>query len=441
MKRYSQFPRHLWPLSVHFFRGRLFLGPHDLTDLARRYGTPLYVYDLATLDHAIAAYRRGLRAWPGPSRLVYASKAWLSLPLVQLLRRRNVGLDVVSLGELEIAQRGGAHPQHLHLHGNNKSRALLARALDAGVGQVVVDHFHDLDLLADLRPPRPVSLWLRLNPDVLAPTHAYRQTGHHGAKFGLTWEEAQEAAQRIARTPGLQLTGLHTHIGSQIFQLDAFEEAVTRLADLTQVIHQKGWGRIRYLSPGGGLGVPYHPDDPQVSLVHQVRGLSERAAAVWKASGQEVYPTLVLEPGRSLIARAGMALYTIGAIRQLEDGRRIVAVDGGMSDNPRPALYGARYTAAVVRDPLGEEVGLARVVGPLCETGDFLIEAIALPQVRPGDVLAIPVSGAYHLSMASNYNGTLRPAVVLHARGDVVLMQRRERVADLVRRDLPLPGM
>ena len=393
----SHFPRHLWPLSIHFFQKRLFLGANALTDMVRQWGTPLYIYDAATIDHAISAYRHGLRAWPGPGLVTYASKAWLSLPLAQFLARRGLALDVVSEGELVIGLRGGFDAAMLHLHGNNKSPQLLQRAVAAGVGAIVVDNLHELALL-----------------------------------------EALTAARRIAASPHLRLTGLHVHIGSQIFDLDALSAAIDRLIDLAAAIEKAGLGQIRALSPGGGLGIPYHPDDPAIPLHTLVKQLCAHAADSWQQRHGGPHPALILEPGRSLVARSGIALYTVGAVRHLEDGRRIIAVDGGMSDNPRPALYGARYTAALARDPLGETVGPASIVGPLCESGDFLIEEVLLPEVQPGDVLAIPVSGAYQLSMASNYNGSLRPAVILHTPDGLHLMQRRETIDDLVRRDQPL---
>jgi len=435
--RPTDFPRHLWPLGIHFFRSRLYLGRYDLTDLARQLGTPVYIYDAATIDHAISAYRHGLRAWPGPGLITYASKAWLSTPIARFLARRGLGLDVVSPGELAMGLKGGFDAARLHLHGNNKSPDLLQRGVDAGVGAIVVDNLHELHLLEGMTPPRPVTLWLRLNPDLLAPTHVYRQTGHYGSKFGLTREEALEAARRIAASPHLRLTGLHVHIGSGIFDLAPVLASVESLVDVASAIEEAGWGEIEVISPGGGLGAPYTPDDPAIPLHDLARRLCAGTAAVWRRRHGGPYPTLVLEPGRSLIARSGVALYTVGAIRRLMDGARIIAVDGSMSDNIRPALYGARYTAALAHNPLGDPIGPARIVGPLCESGDFLIEAINMPAAHPQDVLVIPVSGAYHLSMASNYNGVLRPAVWLHHRGDLILMQRRETIDDLMRRDNP----
>ncbi len=432
----SQFPRHLWPLSIHFSRQRLFLGGRDVAELGRELKTPLYIYDAATIDHAIAAYRRGLRAWPGRGLITYASKAWLSLPLARFLARRGLGLDVVSPAELAIGLRGGFDADLLHVHGNNKSFALLQQAIDAGVGAIVVDNLHELGLLERMTPVAPVTLWLRVNPDLLAPTHVYRQTGHHGSKFGMPREEALLAARRIAASPHLRLTGLHVHIGSQIFDLAPIADSVDRLIELAVRIEKAGWGKIKALSPGGGLGFPYHPDDPAIPLHKLTTDLCAHAADSWRRQHGGPYPTLILEPGRSLIARSGVALYTVGAIRRLSDGGRIIAVDGGMNDNIRPALYGARYTASLARAPLGDAVGPARIVGPLCESGDFLIEVVDLPDVKSGDVLAIPVSGAYQLSMANNYNGMLRPAVFLHDHGRLIPMQRRETIDDLMRRDI-----
>jgi len=432
----TQFPRHLWPLGIHFFRKELFWGSHSLQELGSSLETPLYIYDAATIDHAISAYRHGMTAWPGPSLITYAAKAWLSLPLARILARRGLGLDVVSQGEMTIGLRGGFAPEMLHLHGNNKSPALLQQAVAAGVGAIVVDNLHELGLLEAMTPAKPISLWLRLNPDLLAPTHAYRQTGHHGSKFGMTRQEALTAAQRIAASSHLQLTGLHVHIGSQIFDLQPMFAAIDRLIHLAVEIEEEGWGKIEALSPGGGLGVPYHPDDPHPPLLTMVQQLCAYAAASWQKQHGGPHPTLILEPGRSLIARSGVALYTVGAIRHLPDGQRIIAVDGGMSDNLRPALYGARYTAALARAPLAANVGPARIVGPLCESGDLLISEIELPEAHPGDILAVPVSGAYHLSMASNYNGMLRPAVYLHQHDEMLQLQRRETIDDLMRRDI-----
>ena len=436
----SRFPRHLWPITAHLHDGRLHLRGFDLAELAARLGTPLYLYDGATLDHAVAAYRAGLRGWPGPSVISYAAKAWLNRPFARVLARRNLGVDVVSEGELDVALAAGFPASRIHIHGNNKSLALARMAARAGAAAWVVDHGQELDMLARLSEEgeRVPDLWLRFTPALSAPTHPYRQTGHRESKFGMSSEEILLAAERIREHPGLRLTGLHAHIGSQIFALEPFLETCDRLIALAAELRERGHELLRVLSPGGGLGVPYHPDDPRLSLSQSVESIARHCAETWTRMIRAPHPTLLLEPGRSLIARAGVALYTVGSVRRLDDGRRIIAVDGGMADNLRPALYGARYTACAAAAALDPPLGLARIVGPLCESGDFLIDEIELPSLAAGNILAIPMSGAYHLSMAGNYNGALRPAVYWLHRDDLIPFQRRETIADLTARDLPL---
>ncbi|HEY53760.1 MAG TPA: diaminopimelate decarboxylase [Caldilineae bacterium] len=437
----TTFPVHLWPVSAEIRQDQLHLGSHNLADLADRWGTPLYVYDAATFDAAISAYLRGLRAWPGETRLAYAAKAWLNLPFAQILKQRGLDLDIVSVGELGIAQAADFPPGRAHLHGNNKTAELLKAASDWGIGSIVVDNLHELSLLEALTAVdhHVPDLWLRLNPHLLAPTHPYRQTGHAGSKFGLSRDEALEAARRIRQNPHLRLTGLHTHIGSQIFAVEAMLQAIDELVALAVALRAEGGDSIRFLCPGGGLGAPYHPADPTFDLARAVERIAEHGASAWQsANGDAPHPTLVLEPGRSLIARAGVALYRVGAIRHLQNGLRIVAIDGGMADNPRPALYGARYTACLPRSPLSPPIGPARIVGPLCESGDFLIDSVELPELVPGDILAVPVAGAYQLSMASNFNATLRPPVYWLEDDQWRCFQRRQTVADLLRRDVAL---
>ena len=436
----NSFSSHLWPISARIRQGQLYLGSHNLAELADRWGTPLYVYDAATFDAAISAYRRGLRAWPGKKRLAYAAKAWLNLPFAQVLRNRGLDLDVVSEGELGIAQAAGFPSDRAHLHGNNKTAELLKAASDWGIGSIVVDNLHELSLLEELTQVdhHVPDLWLRLNPHLLAPTHPYRQTGHEGSKFGMSRSEAKEAARCIHKTPHLHLTGIHTHIGSQIFDLEPMLQAIEQLISLAAELRTEGVAQIQYICPGGGLGVPYHPDDPNLDLAQAAKRIASYSTDAWTKYNSDAHPTLVLEPGRSLVARAGIALYRVGAIRHQENGLRIVAVDGGMADNPRPALYGARYTASLPRSPLSPSIGPARIVGPLCESGDFLIESTDLPEVHPGDALALPVAGAYQLSMASNFNATLRPPIYWMENEQWHCFQRRQTISDLMQRDVAL---
>ncbi|NOX63402.1 MAG: diaminopimelate decarboxylase [Chloroflexi bacterium] len=439
--RAIRFYRPIWPISAYIHRERLHLRGFDVAGLAARLGTPLYLYDGATFDHAVAAYRAGLRAWPGPSAISYAAKAWFNRPFARVLARRGLHIDAVSEGELGVALAAGFPAGRIHVHGNNKSPTLARMAARAGVAAWVVDHPQELALLARLSDEgeRIPDLWLRFTPALSAPTHPYRQTGHRESKFGMSRDEILLAAEQIHKHPKLRLTGLHAHIGSQIFDLDPMFEACDRLIALFAELRERGHASLRVLSPGGGLGAPYHPDDPRLSLFQNVERIVRHCAATWARMAKAPHPTLLLEPGRSLIARAGLALYTVGAVRMLENGRRIIAVDGGMADNVRPALYRARYTACAAAAALAQPLGPARIVGPLCESGDFLIDKIDLPPLSVGDILAIPMSGAYHLSMASNYNGALRPAVYWLHRDDLIPFQRRETIADLLARDLPLP--
>ncbi len=443
--------------------GHLTLRSHRAADLVAQFGTPLYVYDVGTIRSQIAAYRRALAAYPGPAHLTYASKAFLCPALAQLMTQEGVGLDVASAGEIFIARRGGADPAHMHLHGNNKSRFDLSRALQAGVGRIVVDHTAELEQLAQIATGRqqPVHLWLRITPDVAVETHhRYTVTGTADSKFGFSIEAAKAIAGRLlgrgatgqslqsgseqpqgaaptGRSQGvsLQLTGLHLHLGSHFHDVGPVAGAIERLLDLAVHLREKYRWELKELCPGGGWGVPYHPDDPPMPVEPFVAGLVE--AVVAGCDRRDLpYPELILEPGRSLVARAGVALYTVGGRKVIPGVRTYVSVDGGLADNPRPALYRAKYTALLANRANEAATETVAIAGPFCESGDVLIEAVDLPVAGPGDIVAVPVSGAYQLSMSSNYNAALRPGVVFIEGQEVKLVQRRETFEDLVRRDV-----
>lgn len=421
--------------------GHLLLGGHRAADLARQFGTPLYVYDLATLRRQITIYRQALTGYPGPVRLTYASKAFLTVALARLLAEAEVGLDVASAGEIFIARQGGADPAGMHLHSNNKTRPDLEMALAAGVGRIVVDNGTELDLLAELAAGRsqPVNLWLRITPDVAVETHhRYTVTGTAGSKFGVSPAEAETLTGRLVGQTGqapLRLAGLHMHLGSHFQDVRPVALAIERLLDVAGVLRTRfGW-ELKELCPGGGWGVRYHPDDPPMPVEPFVTGLVE-AVVSGCARRQLPLPELILEPGRSLVARAGVALYTVGGRKVVSGGRIYVSIDGGLADNPRPALYGARYTALLANRAGEAEAETVAVAGPFCESGDILIEAVGLPVASPGDTLVVPVAGAYQLSMSNNYNAARRPAVVFIEGGQVRLVQRRETFADLIGRDI-----
>jgi diaminopimelate decarboxylase len=446
----------LWPFGAHLdAAGRLWVGGCSATELAAEHGTPLYVLCEHTLRRQMRAYRSALRhAYPAGGGVAYAAKAYLNLALAQLVAREGLHLDVVSGGELYVALRAGFPAEAIHFHGNNKSAAELGQALDAGVGRIVVDNFHELDLLGQLardRPSAPVAVWLRLSPGLTARTHSHIQTGHDDSKFGfsIAGGDADRAVAAVLRLPFLNLVGLHAHIGSQILQPEILAENARRLVEFAAAMRDRHGFALRELSPGGGWGVPMTEGDAPAPIETYVQVIAHSAARACQEAGLDL-PCLVLEPGRSIVARAGVALYRIGARKEFPGVRTYVAVDGGMADNIRPALYGARYSAlailgAAAGNPSGPEAAPApaetvTIAGKFCESGDVLIRDVELPRLRPGDLLAVPMAGAYTVAMASNYNLAPRPAVVLVNDGQAQLMQRRETYSDLVARDRPLDG-
>lgn len=420
--------------------GHLHVGGCDLVALAETHGTPLYIYDQATLDSAASAYRDALAAhWRGEAEIAYAAKAWFNLAAGQWAASSGLGLDVVSLGEWEIARRAGFPPERVHLHGNNKPRDLLHAAIVGGVGSVVVDHEAELATIEEVAAAagRRQPIWLRLNPAVAADTHHHIETGSARSKFGLSLGDG--AAMRVARvalgSPHVELVGIHAHIGSQIADTAPLVAAVHTLLGFTTELHtETGWAP-RDLSPGGGWAVPYMPGDPHLTPAEAIAAISRALLDGCQQHGFPL-PRLVLEPGRELVARAGIALYRVGALKQATDVH-YAFIDGGLADNPRPALYDARYTA-LLADRDAPPDATYTLAGPFCESGDILSREAHLPALQPGDLLAVPASGAYQLSMASNYNAAPRPAVLWLYEGQVALIQRRETLDDLLARDLPV---
>lgn len=433
---------HLWPDTAAVDEaGHLSLGGVSLASLAHDYGTPLYVFDEATIRAQCRAFRQAFAArWP-QSAIAYASKAYLSPALCQVLLEEELELDVVSAGEWGLALASGYPAGKMHLHGNFKPEAELTTALEAGLGRIVVDSLEELrciEIWANQHQQR-VLLWLRLCPDVAAQTHRHLQTGHAASKFGLSLEDgsAVEAVSRASASPWLDLAGLHAHVGSHLRGLEPLKQVVRVLGDFAAEMGERFGVTIREISPGGGLAVASLPADQPPAIEAYAETITSALRAVVEQRRLSV-PRLIVEPGRAIVARAGVAVYTVGPRKALSDGSVVLAVDGGMGDNVRPALYGSAYHAVLaerVTAPATEEV---RVVGRYCESGDILIERVALPPPEAGDILAIPVSGAYQLPMASNYNLVPRPAVVFVRDGSARLVRRRERLEDLLRLDLPL---
>lgn len=427
--------RNLSPItSALDAKGRLQVGGCDLADLAQRYGTPLYVLDEATLRATCRAYRQALEAhYPGPSLAIYASKANSSLAISALVASEGLGLDAVSSGELLTALEGGMPAERIVLHGNNKSREELTLAIGAGV-TVVLDNWHDLELLAELAPAAPVSLMLRLTPGIECHTHEYIQTGHLDSKFGFDPDQLEAVLRELTRHPWAQLTGLHAHIGSQIFELQPHRDLAGVLADALALARSLGHP-VRDLNVGGGLGIRYVTSDDPPSIQEWVRGVAEAVHQACQQRGLEL-PRLLCEPGRSLVASAGLTLYRIGSRKEVPGIRTYLSVDGGMSDNPRPITYQSQYTAVLVERPRAAASERVTLAGKHCESGDILLKDLALPPAQSGDVLAVFATGAYNASMASNYNRIPKPAAVLVHEGAADLVQRREQPAELLRYDL-----
>ncbi len=440
----EQLATHVWPDTAALdAAGGLLIGGCPVADLAHQFGTPLYILDLATVQATAAQFRTALvAAYPGPTTVHYASKALLNTAVAQIMADAGLDLDCVSLGELATARHAGVDAARLHLHGNSKPAAELRQALAWEIGGIVVDSLDELRTLGALTADRatPFPVLLRLNPGIDVHTHAHIQTGQLDSKFGLPISTgmARAAVAALADYPGLRLVGLHAHLGSQITELDALAEGVRRLVAFAAAVRDEFGIVVATISPGGGLAVAYRADDPQASIADYAAALGETLRASCDEHGFPL-PRLVIEPGRALIARSTVAVYGVVAVKAIADVRTYVAVDGGMGDNLRPALYEARYTVRPVLAAAGAAQPVT-VAGRYCESGDVLARDVALPALQPGDLVAFAQAGAYTLSMASNYNLVPRPALVLVADGQVQLIQARETLDLLVARDTPLPA-
>ena len=419
-------------------KDHLVLGGCSAVDLASEFGTPLYVYDEETLRGMCREFTGAFTRSYADSKVVYASKAYVNPALARLMAEEGLGLDVVSGGELAVARSVDFPPEDIYFHGNNKTPEELAQAIEYGVGRIVVDNHHELDILDSLARQMGMvqKIWLRLSPSVDPHTHAHTTTGTLDTKFGLSIDtgDAAAAITRALAAPNLHLTGLHFHLGSPIFELEPYSIAVDTV--LTFASRFKGQGlELREFSPGGGFAIGYVTQQPPPPIADYAAVISSAVETRCDYLGFG-RPQLVVEPGRAIVGRAGVALYSVGAIKDIPNVRKYVSLDGGMGDNIRPALYEASYEAVVanrVSAPAEETVTLA---GKFCESGDVLVRDICLPELEPGDLVAIPSSGAYAPSMASNYNLNPRPAIVMVGDGSARLIRRRETYEDMMAADI-----
>jgi diaminopimelate decarboxylase len=415
-------------------RGRMEIGGCDLVELAHTHGTPLYVYDELTVRLACREY---VAALGDRGEALYSAKAFASPGFLRVVADEGLGLDVVSAGELYVALRSGFPTDRIHFLGNNKCTEDVEAAHRAGA-TLVLDGFHDFDLVREVVPAgERLTCQVRVSPGVQADTHEFVATGQLDSKFGFSVESgaARQAVELALAEERLDLVGLHSHIGSQILDLRGHVAAIAILLDLVDTLRRELDWQPERLGAGGGLGIAYtrHDDPPTPrEFVETLLGALEVGCA---DRGLPV-PRLVVEPGRSIAGPAGVALYTVGSIKDIPGVRRYVAVDGGMGDNIRPKLYGARYEVLAAGAPEAPAAQRVTIAGKYCESTDVLVQDVDLPELHPGDVLCVPAAGAYSLAMASNYNGMPRPEVVMVADGSARVLRRRETLDDLLRAEI-----
>ncbi len=445
----ADMPAHVWSRTVERAPdGTLTVGGCDVGALVAEYGTPLYVVDEEDMRDRARAFRDEFAAAFGEHgatcEVFYAGKAFLCSQVARWMRDDGLGVDVASGGELELALRGGMPPSRITLHGNNKSEAELRRAIEVGVGRIVIDSLDEIEVIAAMAAEmgRVPAVAVRVTTGVHAGGHEYIATAHEDQKFGLSLASgaALEAMRRCHASDSLTLAGIHTHLGSQILSLAAFEESATRMLGLRAAFASFSGVDVPEVGLGGGYGIAYAEGDEALEAAEAARGIADAVARAIAAVGG-TWPSFTTEPGRAIAGPAGMTLYSVGVTKvvSLDDGgeRRYVAVDGGMSDNMRPIAYGAEYTAALASRVSTAAPVVSRVVGKHCESGDILVRSVDLPSdVQRGDILAVPATGAYGRVMANNYNAMLRPAVVAVRGGEAHELVRRDTIEDLLAWDV-----
>lgn len=410
------------------------VGGCDLAELAKQYGTPLYIMDETTLRENCRAYINAFAENYPDTGIAYASKALAVLGIYKIIREEGLGADVVSGGELYAALKGGMPAEKIIFHGNNKSPQELAEALQANVGLIVVDNFQELKTLDDLagRAGKKAAILIRVTPGIEAHTHDFVKTGGFDSKFGVHLETMCDFLEEVKRCRNIDFAGLHAHIGSQILDANPFAFLVEKMTELMEKIQKKNQLTIKILNLGGGLGVSYLSKDDPPSAADYARIMCQELK--YNLTRRKLpLPQLIVEPGREIVARAGVTLYTVGTVKQNSNLRKYLFVDGGMADNPRPMLYGSKYSADIVGKMTAKKSDMVTIGGKFCESSDILAKDILLPPAQAGDLLAIYTTGAYNYSMASNYNLAPRPAMVLVNAGKHRLLARRETYEDMLK--------
>ncbi|WP_042355213.1 diaminopimelate decarboxylase [Bacillus rubiinfantis] len=421
--------------------GHLEIGGIDTLELAKNFGTPLYVYDTALIRERARSFKKAFEEQQVRAQVAYASKAFSTIAMVQLAEEEGLSLDVVSGGELYTAMAAGFPTERIHFHGNNKSKEELEMALEHKIGCIVIDNFYEIELLKTICQEKTtkVNVLLRVTPGIEAHTHDYILTGQEDSKFGFDLQNGQvEAAlTEVLSSEYFNVLGIHCHIGSQIFETTGFllaaQKIVEKLAEWKETLSFEA----KVLNLGGGFGIRYTKEDEPIppaqyvsEIIKEVKQLVEQFSLTM--------PEIWIEPGRSLVGDAGITLYKIGSAKDVPEVRKYLAVDGGMSDNIRPALYQAKYEAVLANKPLAVSTQTVSIAGKCCESGDMLIWDLPLPEIEEDDLLAVFCTGAYGYSMANNYNRIPRPAVVFVENGIATLVVKRETYEDLIQLDLPL---
>jgi diaminopimelate decarboxylase len=423
------------PLTTEItVKGNLGVGGCDLVELGKEFGTPLWVIDEETLRDTCRRYVNSLHEAYANSEVLFASKALSTIGTLKVIAEEGLGVDVVSGGELFIALKAGVAPEKIFFHGNNKSKLELEEALSAGVGYVVVDSLYELELLNTVAAAagKVQQILIRVTPGIEAHTHEFIKTGQFDSKFGTHLERVTEFIEEIKKRKHIDLQGLHVHIGSQILEINPFAFAVEKMCDLLVKIKQKNGLDLNILNVGGGLGICYMPKEVPAPIEQYTQMIGKELTYQLQHKGIKP-PKLYIEPGRSIVGRSGLTIYTVGSIKEIKGIRTYVAVDGGMADNPRPITYQAKYDAGLANKPSARRTHIVTVAGKFCESGDILLKDIVLPQVETGDTLVVFGTGAYNYAMSSNYNQTPRPAMVMVNNGQAKVLVKRETYADLIR--------
>ncbi len=421
-------------------KNHLEIGGCDCVDLVNEFGTPLYVMDEGLIRENCRLYKNAMdKYYNGNGLVLYASKALCTMAICRIAQQEGLGLDVVSGGELYTAIKAGFPMDRIYFHGNNKTKEELELAIDNNIRRIVVDNRQELNHINEIasRKGKTVNVSFRIKPGIDAHTHDFIQTGQIDSKFGVALEngEALEIVTEAVKLSNINVAGLHCHIGSQIFDIKPFEEAARVMLEFIAQIKEKPGVEIEELNLGGGYGIKYTPEDDPIEYDKYIESVSKVIRNVCENKGIKL-PFIVMEPGRSIVASAGITLYKIGTIKDIKGVRKYVAVDGGMGDNPRYALYQSKYDAVIANRPDAPKTEKITIAGKCCESGDLLAKDIMMPEVKEGDILAVLATGAYNYSMSSNYNRIPRPPVVLVKDGKARVIVKREDYNDIIRNDI-----